>query len=167
MWVYLSAAVCSWLEHLTWEHNQWSCIVADWCSHPKMPLESLVQNPAECVSSALSRWFRQKFFFFFFFTFAWQLPKFGFDVAAKRIMLHWSGFSPPVPTMSWQFWAEHLAKQSAMPLFCHTVNNQAPDAKRPKLRVFFYPVSCSLIKRKKAFCMISYRAYIPDSSLTD
>lgn len=80
--------------------------------------------------------------FFFFFTFAWQLPKFGFDVAAKRIVLHWSGFSPPVPTMSWQFWAEHLAKQSAMPLFCHTVNNQAPDAKRPKLRVFFYPVSC-------------------------
>lgn len=45
--------------------------------------------------------------------FAWKLPNFCFDVSAKRIMLHWSGFSPAVPVMSGWCWAEQLSKQAA------------------------------------------------------
>lgn len=67
-----------------------------------------VKIPAECVSLALSRWFC------IFFNLCMTTPQFCFDIAAKKIMLHSSGFSPPVPLMSWCCWTQHLTKY----LFC-------------------------------------------------
>lgn len=41
--------------------------------------------PAECVSSALSRWSKQIFFFFFFNLFTRQLPQFCFGRLCQQI----------------------------------------------------------------------------------
>lgn len=139
--------------------------MADWWSRLQIPLEFQVQNPAECVSLASADGSGRNLYL------CMTAPKILFwrccqkdHVALKRIF---SSCSCNVLTM-----LSGTSRKAVNRVFVLSFEkkpshwSKKAQAAFSFLSFFFLSVSCSWLKKQKnAFCTISCRTHIPDSSV--